>query len=401
MLEKITIIVAAILGIIMTLYGLYYIFIALYYFKERIEYPETDHFNKFAILVPARNEGQVIGQLIGTLKAQNYPKDMYDIVVMPNNCTDDTEEISRQHGAIIFKPQGKITNKGQVLNQCFDYLLNNFDHDGFLVFDADNLVDANYLKEMNKALDAGYQVATGFRDSSNPTVSYISSAYAIYYLLASSFYNQARSNLGMNSLITGTGFMTSRKALESLGGWNTCTLTEDVEFTLQNSIQGNNIAFVEKAITYDQQPENFKQAWNQRLRWSIGSQQGFKLMHKQLLLAEKNGRGKDTIDMFMMLLITYMQTAGFIVGIIAIIASSLVNFWLFISSLLIIGLGSIIIQTIMAIAVLKVNNKPIGDYWMGIISFWWFTLSWIPIHTIAMTKDTIEWKEIKHKAQTI
>lgn len=398
MIYKILLIIAIILATIMTLYGLYYAYIALHFFKARKGFPSSKNFNKFAILVAARNEEAVIKDLVHSLVNQNYPKDKFDVIVMPNNCTDHTKEAAQEAGALTFEPPLPVRSKGEVLHQTLDHLMKSKYYDAYIVFDADNIADKNFVLEMNKAFEAGYDAAIGFRDSKNPHSTYMSSAYSIFYLVISTFYNKARFALGMNPLITGTGFMISNKKLEELGGWNTYTITEDVELTLQLSLRGDKIAYVSKAITYDEQPEDNKQAWHQRLRWSIGSQQNFKLMGRRLLESFKNSTGKNTLDMYIMLLATYMQIFGLIAGIIGFVALFFTNIKLFIFWLLVSTIGLAILQAILSFVCLKVCNKPIKPNLKGILTMWFFTLSWMPLHIIALFKDDIEWKEIEHKS---
>lgn len=397
MIGKIFLVISVILAFIMTIYALYYAFIALHFFKTKNIYPATNKFNKFAILVAARNEEKVIGDLVSSLLKQNYPKNKFDVIVIPNNCKDDTKGEAQRAGAITFEPINPVKSKGEVLHQTIDFLIKEKDYDAFIVFDADNIVHENFVLEMNKALEVGYGAATGFRDSKNPYETYISSSYSLFYLMVNVFYNGARSALGMNSLITGTGFMISKEKILKLGGWNTYTITEDVEITLQLSRIGEKIAFVPNAVTYDEQPEDNKQAWHQRLRWSIGSQQNYKLMGQKLLKSYKDSTGRNTIDMYIMLFATYMQVLGFIAGILGLVALALTNIEAFIIWGIFGTLVLILLQAMLGIICLKFLNKPIKPMLKGIFSIWWFTLSWIPLHIIALFKDNIEWKEIEHK----
>lgn len=397
MILKILLIIAIILASIMTLYSLYYVYVAINFFNEKKVYPDTDKYNKFAILVAARNEEKVIGNLVESLLGQDYPKDRFDVIVMPNNCKDDTKGAAERAGALTFEPPLPVKSKGEVLHQTFDYLLKEKDYDAFIIFDADNLADKNFVKEMNKALEAGYGAATGLRDSKNPYKTYMSSSYTLFYLIFDVFYNGARSALGMNCLITGTGFMISREILEAMGGWNTYTITEDVELTLQLSCMGQAIAYVPRAITYDEQPEDNKQAWNQRLRWSIGSQQNFKLMGRKLLDAHKHNKGKNVLDMYIMLLATYMQIYGFLVGIFGLVVLFFTNFNAFLFWAIFSVAGLLLVQALISVLCLRFLKKPIRPMLKGILTIWWFTLSWIPIHIIALFNDDIEWEEIEHK----
>lgn len=388
---------ATICGGAMLTYGIYYALIALNFIKKKTKYPEAKKLYKFAVLIAARNEENVIGEIIDSLKGQNYPKELYDIIVMPNNCTDKTKEKAIEHGAMIIEPTKTVTNKGDVLHQTFDILLKDYDHDAYIIFDADNIVDENYISEMNKALNAGNQAAIGYRDSKNPTSSYLSGAYTLYYMTVTTFFNRARSNIGMNSMITGTGFMTSRSNMVKLGGWNTSTLTEDIEFTLQNCVAGTHIEYVPDAITYDDIPDDFSVSWNQRLRWAKGSMQNTRLMAKPLMKSVVNGKGKNSLDMFIMLLAAYMQIFGFFASVVGILAVFLLDAGI-IKYLMRICLTGFLAQTFISIVLLLYYKKPILKMWKGIIYYPVFTVTWLPIIVVAIYKDNVEWKEIKHKA---
>jgi len=69
------------------------------------------------------------------------------------------------------------------------------------------------------------------RDIKNPTDSWISAGYAIFYWMMNRFYHLARYNLGLSPLINGTGFMVKFDIIKP-NGWQTITLTEDIEFSL-------------------------------------------------------------------------------------------------------------------------------------------------------------------------
>lgn len=113
--------------------------------------------HRFAVLIAARNEAAVIGDLIDSLKQQNYPAELIDIYVVAGNCIDCTAEIAHAHGARVFERHDRSrVGKGFALS----YLLRRIkrEYDGYLVFDADNVVDRNYFREINKTFSAGYNI---------------------------------------------------------------------------------------------------------------------------------------------------------------------------------------------------------------------------------------------------
>ena len=230
----------------------------------------TDKKHRFIIALPANNEESVIGNLIKSLKMQDYDKSLFDIYVIADNCTDKTAEVARENGAIVYErfDEDKKT-KGYALNWFLDKMKDKKDdYDALLVFDADNVVDKNFLNVMNKKLCQGEVLVQGYRDIKNPTDTWVSGGYAIFYWTMNRLYHLARYNMGLSPLINGTAFMVKWDLLID-EGWNTKTLTEDIEFALINISKGVKLGWAKDAIVYDEQPLTFKQSWKQRERWSV------------------------------------------------------------------------------------------------------------------------------------
>ena len=237
-------------------------------FKEKPMLTNKKH--RFIIALPANNEESVIGNLIKSLQIQDYYKSLYDIYVIADNCTDGTASVARENGAIVyerFDPDKKT--KGYALNWFLEKMKDRKDdYDALLVFDADNVVDKNFLNAMNRKLCQGEVLVQGYRDIKNPTDTWVSGGYAIFYWTMNRLYHLARYNMGLSPLINGTAFMVKWDILID-EGWNTKTLTEDIEFALINISKGVKLGWAKDAIVYDEQPLTFKQSWKQRERWSV------------------------------------------------------------------------------------------------------------------------------------
>lgn len=395
-LLKYTIIVTS---VIVIPFSLYHFIIGLHSFKKSSNFRDTDKLNKFAILVAARNEEKVIGNLIDSLKDLDYPKDMYEIIISPNNCTDNTKDVALQKGVRVFEPIGTIKSKGQVLHQLFDLLIKNENHDAYVVFDADNLVDKNFLSEMNKVIESGYSAAQGFRDSKNPFESITSGCYTIFHYMINTFYNKPRTTLNINNMLIGCGFMTTRTVIEDLGGWNTKTLTEDLEFTVLTTLEGHRIGYSEKAIYYDEQPNSFIDSWHQRVRWSLGAKQGLFANLKNLINAFFNRKEIESFDKIAMLsasIISNVSLVATIAGCALIAMETTYRIGLKYFGLNI--LASIVGGSLFAIFVLVLTGKKIRPYWKGILGFGLFLFSWIPINLYVLFKKDMVWKVMKHES---
>ena len=168
---------AGVLGVAVTLWGGYYMVCALMSWRRPMDYGNHPATTRFAVLVAARNEELVIGSLINSLLTQNYPPELYDVWVIPNNCTDNTALAARNFGAKVLECTVPVSSKGEVMRFAYRTLKDK-GYDAFCVFDADNMADPNFLKEMNNAYRAGARAAQGYRDSKNPWDTPISASTA-------------------------------------------------------------------------------------------------------------------------------------------------------------------------------------------------------------------------------
>lgn len=257
-------------------YQLYYVAYVLLHRGQPLylEGTPAPQLHRYAFVTSARNESAVIAELIESIQAQDYPKELIDIYVIADNCTDDTASIARSYGAYVYERFNKtLIGKGYALDEFFHHLRSDLpdrQYDGFFVFDADNLLDARYTQAMNRVFDQGYRVVTSYRNSRNYGSNWISAGYALWFLRESKYLSKARMMLHTSCVISGTGFLVSSDVIDENNGWPYHLLTEDIQFSIANILKGEVIGYADDAIIYDEQPITFKQSWNQRLRWSKG-----------------------------------------------------------------------------------------------------------------------------------
>lgn len=284
---------------------------------------------RYGILIAARNEEKVIGQLIDSIKAQDYPAELIDIFVIADNCTDSTKATAEAAGAIVYERFNKeLIGKGYAMNMLLKKIAEDYPekHDAFLVFDADNILEPNYITEMNKLYSAGYEVATSYRNSKNYADNWITAGYSLWFLREASYLNRSRLLLNTSCAVSGTGFMFSRKIIEECGGWNFFLLTEDIEFSIWNAAYGHKIGYCGTAMFYDEQPVTFKASWNQRLRWAKGYLQVFRYYGWRLLKGIFTRGSFSCYDMSMNIMpATVLSFAAIILNITALIMSIVTN----------------------------------------------------------------------------
>lgn len=384
--------------IISSLYILYFIVIALGLFKKKKEIITEEKKNNFAIIIAARNEEAVIGNLINSLKKQNYPKENYEIYVIINNCTDNTEQIAREKGANIILCTEKVKSKGEVLKYAFNKLKKEKNIDAYAIFDADNIVHKDFLNEMNNSLNMGYPVVQGFRDTKNISDNWLSCSYAIMYYIQNLFLNKARYNLGKSSFINGTGFVIKKELVDN-NGYNPKTITEDIELVAMCAINNKKIAFNDKAITYDEQVNKFIPSLKQRKRWSVGNMNCIReYLLKLIKIGFENKRFEcfDVIIYYLSIVVQVISSITSILTLIILIINSKNVYDINIISTLIMTLCTYIVGVIIRVFLLKKYNKSIKDNIGGILFFDLFILSWIPINVVCLFIKRCNWDSIKH-----
>ncbi len=386
---------------IVTIFWLYQLIVSicsLIKLKDKPIIEEKEH--RFMTIIPAHNEATVVGNLVESLKNQNYPKELYDIYVIADNCTDNTAEVARKAGAIVYErfDEEKKT-KGFALQWFLDQKIKeDAPYDAFCIFDADNIADVNFLKAMNKKLCQGENVVQGYRDIKNPTDNWITAGYAIFYWTMNRFYHLARYNLGLSPLLNGTGFMV-RFDIVKPTGWDTKTLTEDIEFSLKNIIEGRKLGWATDAICYDEQPTGFKQSWSQRTRWTVGHIQCMKEYTGLLAVAVKE---KKTLMNFDGLLYILGSIPMFVITIVLLLLNFIVYFANGMTGAeLLINCMRYLVPTFIfpiftALLIMILDKKPIKPMVKGLIFYPLFLGSWLLINFKCLFVRNTKWEKIEH-----
>lgn len=232
-------------------------------------------FHTIGIVISARNESRVIANLIDSVRASDYPQSMLKIFVVADNCTDNTAEICRNKGCIVFERfNQQQVGKGYALNYLFTKLHSEEYKDivpeAYIVLDADNTIKPNFITEINKVYDNGYEMVTSYRNSKNFGTNWITSGYGYWFLHEARHLNNSRMILHTSSTILGTGFLISSALVKEFNNWEFFMLTEDVQCTMEYVLKGGKIGYCDTAEVIDEQPETFKQSWKQRERWCKG-----------------------------------------------------------------------------------------------------------------------------------
>ncbi len=360
-----------------------------------------DKYNKFAVVIPAHNEEGVIKTALLSLKQQSYPKELFKVFVMADFCTDKTAQEAIEYGAVVLSRTTDKTSKGMALSDAFAQIVDfESDTDAFVVIDADNAVDSNFLFEINLMMQQGYSVVQGYVDALNPSESWVSYAYAMWYWITNRIAQIGFCRLGLNCKINGTGFAVSTDVLDNVL-WNVESLAEDIEYTAKLGLNNIRIGYAPKAVVYDKKPKSFKASVKQRKRWARGNSFVLKKYFLKLL---KIGHFSDLFMLISDFMMPLCWIFFLIVDFIAImnLASITHNslFLLWINPLNLFLLNIYVFGTLFAVICgLLTDKKLSAKFLLNIFGFIIYILSWIPITILGMIsiKDK-SWYHTEHKS---
>lgn len=379
-----------ILLLLLKLFSLYFLAIALFAFRRMKPIPASAPATRFACLIAARNEEAVIAALVDSLARQNYPAELCDIYVIPNNCTDRTEDAARNAGAKIFRCLRPVQCKGDALREAVERLLP-LEYDAFCVFDADNIVHPDFLARMNDAFLAGAQVCKGAMRVKNPKDSPLAGCYGLYFTLFDLFYSRARMNCGLSAKLVGTGFAVRREVLEQLGGWCTGTIAEDAEFAALCAQHGIRVRYIPEAVTWDEAPIRLADSLRQRRRWCSGLMDVADSLRPPLCRAVRGAGGILALDSLLMLHAPYVQVCSALLTLFSLFALPGAA----VRSLL--ALPLLYILCVLAAGILACAGRYRGRAAVSAaLVFPLFMASWLPLQMLSVLLRTQVWHPIRH-----
>ena len=372
--------------------------------KKNTNYPQKEkNGHNFAILIPARNESLVIEKLLISIENQTKKIKPEDVYVIVETKKDKTVSIVEKHKmTIVYRKNLNKKRKGFALDDAIKEILkSNKKYDAYFIFDADNILDKNYIKEMTKSFDEGYDIGIGYRNTKN-SKNLVSAASALTFSMINTIGNKRKSKYTNNLIISGTGYYIKGTIIESWKGFPFNSLTEDYELSLYSILNNLTTTYNDSAIYYDEQPEIFDVTITQRSRWVKGyfdaRRNYIHKIRKSISKKDKNYASKITALIGVNPLITL------IIGILLLLIDSITSFKNFIISLLIIFILIYITLMIFTYIIIKKEENKLDIKVSKILLIFYnpfYLLSYIYCLYIAVTKKDLGWQEIKHTNNTI
>ena len=397
-----------IIGILFLLcysYQLLYVPVALLH-KKRAKAAAS--IRRYAVLISARNEEAVIGQLLESVRNQDYPAEYLTAFVVADNCTDGTARVAREAGAVVYERTDRVhVGKGYALNYLLTQIRDAWGDDyfdGYFVFDADNLLAPDYVSRMNETFSQDCQIVTSYRNSKNFGDNWISAGYGLWFLRDAAFLNAPRTQLGLSAVVSGTGYLFSREVMLQGNGWPFHSLSEDTEFTVHCILEGEKIGYCGEAELYDEQPTQLGQSIRQRMRWVRGNMMVLLRQGGHLAghLGQKNGLSclDLLLSMVPAIVLTIFGVAG---GVLATVLELLAG------GRILPMLGAMAMSFLVpylllfvagAITTITQWKKIRTSSWKKILytlTFPIFMATYVPI-TVCALFGKVEWKPIEHRA---
>ena len=423
-------IIFLIIGTLFSIYLFHFVVFAISGLVHKKRYPKVEEKCRYGIIVSAKDEENVIGRLINSIRDADYPQDKLDVFVIAHNCKDKTGEIAQSLGAIVIVDNNKEENTlGQAYHYAFKHIENISSYDGFIFFNADNTVSKDYFDKLNDAFvyyDKKDAIST-FRSSLNANDGILPAVYGYYFGASCSLAFSGRNNLNVSGRVTGCGFVVPSYQL--INGWNFTSITEDIEYSANTVLNGKKIRFCYDATFYDEQPNSVKTMWFQRLRWAKGQHIISKRYFPKLFSALFSRKHKNKLTLFVTMsfhsYIVVVTTFIAILQIVALLLSPLFNvslydaflFWnanesWFHNMFYSLNTGYlfsyakavvlfIVYSYITALFVLISAHEKFKDYRLskkifGFLFFPLFLALQFPLDIVGLFKKEVKWEKIPH-----
>ena len=322
------------IGTLISIYLFHFVFFALSSLLHKKTYPNTVEKCRYGIIISAKDEENVIARVINSIREADYPQDKLDIYVIAHNCSDHTGDIAKSLGAAVIIDNNKEENTlGQAYKYAFSHIDNISSYDGFIFFNADNIVAKDYFTKLNDAFVYYHKndAISTFRHSLNMDEGVLPAVYSYYFTTSCVLAFSGRNNFNVSGRVTGCGFVIPSNQL--LDGWKFTSITEDIEYSANSIANGRIIRFCYAATFYDEQPTKVKTMWHQRKRWAKGQQVISKEYFPVLFKALFNKNNKNKMSIYVSLTfhscITLVAMSLFLLQLILLFLSPLFNISLY------------------------------------------------------------------------
>lgn len=284
--------------------------------------PHSDKKTRFAILVAARNESNVIEHILDSLDKQTYPREYFEAFFIVESFDDPTIKLVEKHGYQWFVRDHLTPDrhtKGFALQECINWMWReNRIYDSYMIFDADNILEPNYIEVMNDLRQTGVEVGLGYRSFTNADTNWVTASCAVMFSYMNQITSYGRSIVFHKATLMGTGYFVDDSIIRDAGEWIFTGMTEDIQLTTYCYYHDIYMSYYPAVCFYDEQASDMKTVHNQHVRWLAGYMASRKFLKK--IGTQKDYHSKR---------LQKMMTTEFRLGIIPFIIFNIVSFAIF------------------------------------------------------------------------
>lgn len=251
--------------------GLFYLFLSFRGLGRGVKISRAARQRRFALLLPAHNEEGVVGLAVESLARLKYPRELFDIFVVADHCTDGTVKAAAGAGARVLDHSGPglKAGKGRALKWSTERIFAAGAWDAFCYFDADSLAHPDFLTAMNAQLEAGAAAVQG-RQLAKNTGNLLAKILAAGHIVSNRFFQLPKQAFGLSATLHGKGMCFTAEVARKFP-WDETCLTEDLEMQMRLIRHGVRISWERDAVVYDEEPETLSQYLTRTIRWTRGS----------------------------------------------------------------------------------------------------------------------------------
>lgn len=393
------------------LIGLIIMFICFFITRKNDNKPiKKGGSHNFCFLIPARYESKVIEDLLISIKNQSVKINLKDVYVIVESLEDETVNICKKYNVtVILRKKLNLKRKGYALDEAVKEILKTKKYDAYFIFDADNILDKDYIRNMIPIYDMGYDLASGYRNCKNGNKSVISAASELTFSLVNTVFNDIKNKKNKNITFSGTGFYIRGDIIENLKGYPFHTLTEDYELSSYATLNNLTTYYNTKSVFYDEQPVKFKGTINQRIRWIKGyfTVRGM-YRNKMIKAIKKTNKNKASkIDEAFGIIPYIFMVTGLVIWYVSLICMIIYNsiiknnlYKTLLIELLIFTFIIYLALLIMTLVIILKEGRKIDLTLKSKIKVLFynpiFMISYIPCAIVAITKKDVKWKRVEH-----
>lgn len=264
----ITIIIRILEGVLMVYLGLASLYIFVFGVANLFNYQPRksaeSRKRRFAVLIPGYKEDAVIVSVAQDALKQDYPKELFDVVVIADSFQPETLAQLRKLPIRLIEVDFDISTKSKALNAAMHEIGN--DYEVALILDADNLMKEGFVGKINQAFDRGFIAVQGHRMAKNQNTN-MAILDGVSEEINNSIFRKGHRVLGFSSALIGSGmafeyafFKSLMSDIKAIGGF-------DKELELRLLKDKHAIEYVEDAIVLDEKVQKTEVFAKQRKRW--------------------------------------------------------------------------------------------------------------------------------------